>query len=76
MYNCFILLSDSIDCAVQVDGNIVESATAVIRAAYGPLTAAECVVLGSDVAALTCGVEHELLIQPAQGDDGELGTPD
>jgi len=57
--------------ALQVDGSTVESATALIRAAYGPLTAAECVLLGSDVAALTCGVEHELLIQPAQWEDGE-----
>ncbi len=61
--------------ALQVDGNTVESATALIRAAYGPLTAAECVLLGSDVAALTCGVEHELLIQPAQWGDGELSKP-
>ena len=56
----------------QVDGSVVESAAAVIRASYGPLTAAECVLLGSDVAALTCGVEHELLIQPAQWEDGAL----
>ena len=61
--------------AVQVDGSIVESATAVIRAAYGPLAAAECVLLGSDVAALICGIEHEMLIQPAQWKDGELSHP-
>lgn len=61
--------------AAKVDGSIVESAAAVIRASYGPLTAAECVLLGSDVAALTCGIEHELLIQPAQWEDGMHRTP-
>ena len=53
----------------------MESAAAMIRASYGPLTAAECVLLGSDVAALTCGIEHELLIQPAQWADGAREGP-
>lgn len=36
-----------------------------IQAAYGPLTAAECVMLGGDVGSLTCGSPHRLFIQPA-----------
>ena len=54
----------------QVDGEVVVSAAAVVHASYGPLTAAECTLLGSDVAALTCGIAHELFIQPAQWEGG------
>lgn len=43
-----------------------------VQAAYGPLTAAECVMLGGDVGSLTCGWPHRLFIQPVLWGDGAL----
>jgi hypothetical protein len=48
------------------------SCVAQIQAAYGPLTAAECVMLGGDVGSLTCGWPHRLFIQPVLWGDGVL----
>ena len=35
-----------------------------MRATYGPLTAADCVVLGGDVANVICGSTTDFLVQP------------
>lgn len=57
--------------AELIDGTVLSSA-ASIHASHGPLTAAECVLLGSAVDTVTQGTAHKLLIQPAQWGAGEL----
>lgn len=57
--------------AELIDGTVLSSA-ASIHASYGPLTAAECVLLGSDVDTVPCGTPHKLYLQPAHWGAGEL----
>ena len=43
---------------------------ATFTASYGLLAAADCILVGSDVKTLPCGVVQELFIQPVQWSDG------
>ena len=51
-------------CCCRVHGKALRSGGYEVLAAFGALTAAECVVIGGDAGEVACGSSTELLVQP------------
>ena len=56
----------------QVNGEALESAQRQLPAVYGPVTAADCVLVWAGGASLDCGASQKLTVQPKHLQHGRL----
>ena len=58
----------------QVNGEALESAQRQVPAVYGPITAADCVLMWAGGATLDSGASQKLTVQPKHLQHGRLGV--
>ncbi len=59
---------------MQVNGEAVETAQRQLSASYGPVAAADCLLVLADNSDLECGAFQKLLVQPRNLQHGKLFT--